>query len=124
MFGGRALYLHGMMKIVLMEESESDKTYKDKTFEFPIWRGILLPTFREHHESLKSEFPELVNHPVLPKWLYLQMSHPDFEGVAAKIAKLGLTRDPRFGIEPSSKVAQKNLSSRPLKKSVVKTRSN
>ena len=68
MFGGLAAYLDGKM-IALLAESPGDREWKGQTFDFEIWDGLLIPTSREHHESLQKEFPYLLNHPVLGKWL-------------------------------------------------------
>ena len=92
MFGGLSVYLHGRMIMVLAENSDDS-----------VWNGILYPTEREHHASLKKDFPSLENHSILPKWLYLPMSASDFETVATETAQLIAGNDPRFGILPKTK---------------------
>lgn len=102
MFGCLAAYTHHKMMLVLAE-NPGDRTYKRTTFPFDIWNGLLLPTEREFHESLKKTFPNLVNHPVLPKWLYLPMSDESFETTALELAELVRRNDPRVGIVPKAK---------------------
>ncbi len=92
MFGGLAVYLHGRMVMFIFEDA-NDQT----------WNGICFPTMREHHESILHEFPDLVNHAVLPKWLYLPMLAENFESAVGEIAERIMQDDPRFGIYPKQK---------------------
>ena len=86
MFGCRACYLFGRIVLVLAFPGEDP------------WNGILIPTEREHHASLCSEFPSLSSHPVLGKWLYLPEDHDDFERLARSVIARILQGDPRFGV--------------------------
>ena len=70
------------------------------------WNGLLVCTSREHHVSILSQFPELVSHPVLGKWLYLSQTHPEFESVATELAFLARKRDPRLGVESNVRARQ------------------
>jgi hypothetical protein len=63
------------------------------------WNGMMVCTSREHHASIRSQFPQLVPHKVLGKWLYLSQSHPEFESVAVELAAMARKRDPRLGVE-------------------------
>jgi|HubBroStandDraft_1064217.scaffolds.fasta_scaffold279929_1 hypothetical protein len=63
------------------------------------WNGMMVCTSREHHASIRSQFPQLVSHQVLGKWLYLSQSHPEFESVAVELAAMARKRDPRLGVE-------------------------
>jgi len=60
-------------------------------------------TEREHHASLMAEFPALVPHKILPKWLYLSEAEDCFEQVAAKLVGLAKRRDARLGIVGKSR---------------------
>ena len=60
MFGCRACYLYGRMVALLAYPGEEP------------WNGILFPTEKRFQESLLAEFPQLVSHPVLGKWVYLR----------------------------------------------------
>ena len=87
MFGGKAVYLHGRFVLYLAAKAEP-------------WRGVLVPMERDQHAALQSDFPALVPHPVLPKWLYLPESTESFEADAARLVTLIRARDPRIGIVP------------------------
>jgi hypothetical protein len=63
------------------------------------WNGLMVCTSRQHHAALRSQFPQLVAHKVLGKWLYLSQSHPEFETTAADLAAMARKRDPRLGVE-------------------------
>lgn len=62
------------------------------------WNGLLVCTSREHHASITVQFPQLVSHKVLGKWLYLSQSHPQFESIAVELAAIARKRDPRLGV--------------------------
>ncbi|MCB0378994.1 MAG: hypothetical protein KDD33_10925 [Bdellovibrionales bacterium] len=99
MFGCLAAYVHHRM-MSLLAESEGDRTYRDVTFDFDIWNGILYPTEFEHQDSIQKEFPNLIQHPVLKKWLYLPIKAKNFEETAHDIALCIRKNDKRFGIYP------------------------
>jgi hypothetical protein len=87
MFGCVACYLHGRLKLVL---AEGDRP----------WDGILVPTAKEHHASLRGAMETLRVHPILGKWLYLAAQVESFEDDARRLALLALADDPRVGVEP------------------------
>lgn len=67
------------------------------------WNGLMVCSSHEHHAAILSEYPQLVSHPVLGKWLYLSRSHPEFEGLATELAEQARRRDPRLGVKPQQK---------------------
>lgn len=89
-FGGRTIMLDGNHQLFLTTQGEP-------------WQGVLVCTFHEHQESLRTEFPSIVQHPVLGKWLYLPENSETFERDAKRLVQLVRARDPRIGIPPSSK---------------------
>lgn len=89
-FGGRTIMLHGLHHLFLTTQGEP-------------WQGVLVCTFHEHQASLRAEFPSLLQHPVLKKWLYLPESAETFERDAVRLVQLARARDPRLGIPPSNK---------------------
>ncbi len=99
MFGGLAAYVRGQIVMVLVESS-GERSYRGKSFQFDIWYGILLPTDRVYHEALMKEFPALIQHPVLGKWLYLPAAHDDFEMIANSLGNLVASYDHRLGVQP------------------------
>ena len=90
MFGCLACYVHGRLKLVLADRTRP-------------WDGILVPSDREHHASLRRTIPALRVHPVLGKWLYLDARSEEFDAAAQRLVDLVLTDDPRIGVEPSTR---------------------
>jgi hypothetical protein len=68
------------------------------------WNGLLVCTSREHHASILAQYPQLVSHEVLGKWLYISQAHPEFESVAVDIAAMARKRDPRLGVESKARM--------------------
>lgn len=90
MFGGKAVYLHSRFVLYLTAKAEP-------------WRGVLVPTLRDHHPALIADRPALSPHSILGKWLYLPESAATFERDAAWLVARIRARDPRIGIEPGEK---------------------
>ena len=102
MFGGLAAYFMDRLVMVLTE-SPGEKSYRGKDYSMEIWNGILFPTERGYHEELVRDFPALMPHPVLGKWLYLPFCQEDFEEMAIRLGELVLSEDPRFGVLSAKK---------------------
>jgi len=100
MFGGLAAYLHERQMLVLVEPT---KTGRWK------WHGVLVCTDHEHHVSIRADFPALMPHRVLRKWLYIDSSHDDFESTMESVAKRIVRNDPRFGVVPRSTRRKRSL---------------
>ena len=94
MFGCEAAYFDGRIVLVLAVGEEP-------------WNGVLLPTSREDHEALISEWSQLRKHPVLGKWLYLTQNDPDFEAVARVLVQRAKQGDPRIGVLPKPRKSRK-----------------
>jgi len=103
MFGCLAAYFDGRLVLVLADKQEP-------------WRGVLVPTERDAHSDLVATIPALRPHEVLPKWLYLAESTPEFEGDCARLVERIRHRDPRIGVLPAPRRAAKNGRSRTRKK--------
>ena len=88
MFGCVACYVHGRLKLVLADGKRP-------------WNGVLVPTAREHHGSLRRTLPALRAHPVLGKWLHLPAGGDAFEDEVAQLVALVLADDDRVGVEPT-----------------------
>lgn len=116
MFGGLAIYYRDLMVMVLAE-NPGDREWKGINYDFDLWNGVLLCTSREHHDHLKRAFPALTGHPVLGKWLYVPMSHPDFEVSVVGLVEAMGKGDSRIGIVPGQKSRRKSR-----KKAVKKKR--
>jgi hypothetical protein len=98
MFGGLAVYLHERQMLVLVEPTKSGR-WK--------WHGVLICTDRAHHASIRAQFPALMPHDVLAKWLFVDSTHDDFESTMEAVAKRIARNDPRFGIVPKSRVSRR-----------------
>lgn len=90
MFGGKAVYVRGRFVLYLTAKAEP-------------WCGVLVPCDRPDHASLLQDFPTLVPHSILPKWLYLSESIPSFERDAAALVRAIRQGDARIGIEPAER---------------------
>jgi hypothetical protein len=92
MFGCLAIYLDQLNVLILAEKAGTKE-----------WNGLLVPTDRPNHASLRAEFPALESHPVIGKWLYVPQSHENFEatieGIVARVGR----GDPRIGVESKPK---------------------
>lgn len=94
MFGAKAAYLDGKLMLCFCASEEP-------------WRGVLVCTDRPHHPALRTEFPVLAPHPILPKWLYLSESADRFEAVATRLVALARRRDPRLGVLPKPRKSKR-----------------
>jgi hypothetical protein len=94
-FGCRAIYLHGRLMLVLCSGEEP-------------WNGLLIATEHEFHNAIRQEFGDLVQHPVLKKWLYLPEASEDFESVSSEIVEAVRLGDQRFGVEPKERKRKKS----------------
>ena len=98
MFGCLAIYVGD--KIVLALRDKRNGTADN---------GVWLATTKEHHESLRREFPSMRSIHVLGKnvtgWQVLPVDAPDFEEAALRACNLILARDPRIGKLPGARGA-------------------
>jgi hypothetical protein len=100
-FGCRAIYLHGRLMLVLCSGGEP-------------WNGLLIATEHEFHEDIRKEFQNVIQHPVLKKWLYLPEASENFESVCSDIVEAIRTGDQRFGVEPKERTRKKGHETDPL----------
>ena len=94
MFGCQACYLHGRLVLLLTSGAEP-------------WNGLLIPTDHQFQESIKQDFINVVQHPVLKKWLYLPEASEVFETVTSDIVEAIRINDQRFGVEPKERKRKK-----------------
>ena len=102
MFGGKAYYI-GPKIVLALFGSEGDYEHKGEVHDFEIWNGCMFPVEKMYHPALLKKFPFLVNHPVLPKWLYLPYDSEDFEDHATLIMKNILRNQNVWGTIPKDK---------------------
>jgi hypothetical protein len=97
MFGCLAVY--GGEKIVLVLRDKREDATGDN--------GVWLATTREHHESLRQEFPNMRSIGVLGKdvtgWQLLPAEAADFEEAALRACELIVAGDARIGKIPKRK---------------------
>ena len=97
MFGCLAVYVTD--KIVLILRDKREKAADN---------GVWLATTKEHHESLRREFPNMRSIQVLGKkvtgWQVLPSDAPDFERAALRACELINAKDPRIGKVPGTRL--------------------
>jgi hypothetical protein len=108
MFGCLAVYVAD--KIVLILRDKRDATADN---------GVWLATTKDHHESLRREFPNMRSIQVLGKavtgWQVLPVDAPDFEEAALRACELILARDPRIGKIPGARRTSKSRATKAAK---------
>ena len=96
MFGCLAVYVAD--KIVLILRDKRDQTADN---------GVWLATTKDHHDSLRREFPNMRSIQVLGKgvtgWQVLPADAPDFEEAALRACERILAMDPRIGKVPGAR---------------------
>jgi len=75
------------------------------------WYGLMIPTDYQFHQDIMEDFPDVVQHSVLKKWLYLPEATEDFETVASDIVEAVRINDLRFGVEPQGRVSKRKRKS-------------
>ena len=97
MFGCLAVYV-GRKIVLVLRDKASGRTEDN---------GVWLATTREHHESLRRDFPSMRSIGVLGKdvtgWQILPATAPDFEEAALHACELITAGDPRIGKVPKSR---------------------
>jgi hypothetical protein len=97
MFGCLAVYV-GEKIVCVLRDKHGDTTGDN---------GVWLATTREHHESLRGEFPNMRSIRALGKdvtgWQLLPAESPDFEEAALRACELILAGDARIGKIPKRK---------------------
>jgi hypothetical protein len=104
MFGCLAVYVAD--KIVLILRDKGGETADN---------GVWLATTKDHHDSLRREFPNMRSIQVLGKnvtgWQVLPVDAPDFEEAALRACEHILAGDPRIGKVPGARRTSKAASS-------------
>ncbi len=100
MFGCTAVYVDEKFVLILRDRSSSPRD-----------NGIWLATSREHHDSLRQEFPQMRSIEVfetdVTSWQVLPVDDADFEDAALRACALIRAGDPRIGKIPKPKSRQK-----------------
>jgi hypothetical protein len=100
MFGCLAVYV-GDKIVLLLRDRQNEKADN----------GVWLATTKEHHESLRREFPSMRSIQLLGNdvtgWQVLPADAPDFEQAALRACELIVARDARIGKVPKGRRASK-----------------
>jgi len=96
MFGCLAVYVADRIVLILRDR-------RDQTADNGVW----LATTKEHHDSLRREFPNMRSIQVLGRgatgWQVLPADAPDFEEAALRACERILAGDPRIGKMPGAR---------------------
>lgn len=106
MFGCVAIYVKEKIVLVLRDKPTA-----------PASNGVWLATTKDHHESLRNEFPNMRSIPALGTgvtgWQMLPSEAPDFEEASLRACKIILARDPRIGKTPQRRRRAAKTGKRP-----------
>ena len=98
MFGCLAVYAGPKIVLILRDKPGPDN-------------GVWLATTKEHHASLRREFPSMRSISVFGTnetgWQVLPVDAPDFEEAALRACELIVASDPRIGKVPKAKKRKK-----------------
>ncbi len=106
MFGGFAYYFHEKL-VLLLFESEGSRSYKGQKFDFELWQGCMFPAEKDKHAEILGMYPFLMEHPILPKWLYLPMETENFENNVPLLLREIRRQSELFGTIPKAKGSSK-----------------
>ncbi len=101
MFGCLAVYVEEKIVLILRDKPSANAD-----------NGVWLATTKEHHESLRREFPSMRSIGVLGKkvtgWQLLPADAPEFEEMALRACDLILGGDARIGKVPKRKTVERS----------------
>lgn len=96
MFGCLAIYIKEKIVLILRDKPSALTS-----------NGVWLATTKEHHQSLRDEFPAMRSIPALGSgltgWQMLPSDATDFEEAALRACELILAGDPRIGKTPQGR---------------------
>jgi hypothetical protein len=108
MFGCLAVYVADKIVLILRDKRENTAD-----------NGVWLATTKDHHDSLRREFPNMRSIEVLGKgvtnWQVLPADAPDFEEAALRACEYILAADPRIGKVPGARRASGSRGRKPRK---------
>jgi hypothetical protein len=98
MFGCLAIYVGEKIVLILRDKDKPGQTADN---------GVWLATTKEHHQSLRRDFPNMRSIQVLGKketgWQVLPAEVESFEEAALRACELVLAGDPRIGKVPGAR---------------------
>jgi hypothetical protein len=114
MFGGFSYYIGEKIILLTFESPDADRTYRGQSYDFEIWNGCMFSVEREHHEKALKRFPFLVNHPILPKWLYLPLKTEGFDDLVSEVIEQAVKPTGYWGSVPKGKVKKGRISTKTI----------
>ena len=102
MFGCHAVYVREKIMLILRQKETHDES-----------NGVWIATSREHHDSLRKDFPSMHSVYVLSDgkgetdWQMIHADADDFESSAVRACELILKGDPRIGRVPKGRKKKK-----------------
>jgi hypothetical protein len=109
MFGCTAVYVGEKVALIL----------RDKPDSYVEDNGVWLATTRDHHESLRQDFPAMRSIAALAEgvtsWQVLPADAADFEEMALRACAFVVAGDPRIGKIPGSRRPKKSKPRQPVK---------
>jgi hypothetical protein len=96
MFGCQMICLHHKMCLGLTDSL--GKTYRGKKYKVDPWYGVMVITDKASHPALQKQFPWLIPHPVLGKWLFLPGTDEFFEERATELVEAAILNNRSIGI--------------------------
>ena len=114
MFGCLAIYVKDKIVLILRDKPASKAD-----------NGVWLATTKDHHASLRGEFPNMCSIRVLGKkvtgWQVLPADAPDFEESALRACELLAAGDPRIGKVPARRTPASGAKKAPRSPKRAKT---
>ncbi len=120
MFGGFTYYIDERMFLAIFE-SPGNTSYQGKKYPFEIWNGCMFPVDHEHHAKALQQFPYLVSHPILPKWLYLPLHSEGFDELVSDVIEQAMKPRGFWGTYPKSKT-KKPANAKPISLDKISTK--
>jgi hypothetical protein len=106
MFGCHAIYVKEKIMLILRDREDHEDA-----------NGVWIATSKEHHPSLKKEFPSMHSVFILSngkgetEWQMIHVDDDNFESYAMRLCELVLKRDERIGRIPKKKSGSKKSGS-------------
>ena len=96
--GGMAYYHDAKLVMILVENDDGFREYKNVEYPFEIWNGCILPIEKNKQNAFFLKLPLMENHPANKNWLYLPAETETFEEDVKLIVREITKRNPLLGI--------------------------
>ena len=96
--GGMAYYHDAKLVMILVENDDGLREYKNIEYPFEIWNGCILPIEKNKQNAFFLKLPLMENHPANKNWLYLPAESETFEEDVKLFVREITKRNPLLGI--------------------------